>query len=358
MPGYDFPNIDRCDAFWARREVDRPLLASWVGHYEVARHYEQGLSCLPEGKLRPEDIDFEYFRADYERLFELHRRTETDVPWAAFPLMVVPWVEAIAGCPIVQRGGNVWAEPWLDSYDLLAEAGFQPNLPWLERLVEFADWLVALSAGRFPVAVSLMRGPADLLAAGRGASRSIYDLYDYPAEVERTLQALTDLWIHVAQAQLAHIPTFAGGYCFSVQNLWSRQPGGWFQDDAVAYWSPPFYRQFVRGCEEKLAGSMAATGIHLHPVSLFTVDDLVDMPQLDVIEVNVDDVGPRLPEMISRFQQILQKKRLLILGVFSEQDLHLLKHSLPTTGLALQIKGDNPEVVQATIEMVKAIWPG
>jgi hypothetical protein len=324
----------------------------------VARHYQQGLSHLSEGELRPKDIDFEYFRADYERLFDLHRRTETDVPWAAFPLMVVPWVEAIAGCPIVHRGGNIWAEPWLDSYDLLDEASLRPDPAWLDRLVEFIDWLVELSAGRFPVAVSLMRGPADLLAAVRGASRSIYDLYDHPAKVERTLAALTDLWIQVAQAQLAHIPTFAGGYCFSVQNLWSRRPGGWFQNDAVAYWSPPFYRQFVRDCEEKLAASMAATGIHLHPVSLFTVDELVDMPRLDVIEVNVDDVGPRLPEMMSRFHQILQQKRLLILGVFTREELQLLKENLSTGGLALQVKGDSPEEVQATIEAIKAIWSG
>jgi hypothetical protein len=266
--------------------------------------------------------------------------------------MVVPWVEAIAGCPIVHRGGNVWAEPWLDRYD----HRIRPNPAWLDRLIEFTGWLVELSAGRFPVALSLMRGPTDLLAAVRGATRSIYDLYDYPAEVKRTLHTLTDLWVQVARAQLAHIPTFAGGYCFSVQNLWSRQPGGWFQDDAVAYWSPPFYRQFVRDCEEKLSGSMAATGIHLHPVSLFTVDDLVDMPHLDVIEVNVDDVGPRLPEMIPRFRQILRKKRLLILGVFSEEDLELLRNSLSPAGLALQIKGDSPEAVQATIMVVKTIW--
>jgi len=72
----------------------------------------------------------------------------------------------------------------------------------------------------------------------------------------------------------------------------------------------------------------------------------------------VDDVGPRLPEMISRFQQILQEKRLLILGVFSEQDLQLLKDTLSTAGLTLQIKGDSPEEVQATIQLVKKIWTG
>ena len=101
---------------------------------------------------------------------------------------------------------------------------------------------------------------------------------------------------------------------------------------------------------------MAATGIHLHPVSLFTVDELVELPNLDVIEVNVDDVGPRIPALIPRFQQILQKKRLLILGVFTAEDLRLLQETLPTSGLALQIKGDTPAQVQATIELIETIW--
>ena len=355
-PVYDLPNVGRCEAFWTRTEVDRPLLSSWVGSYAVAEHYQAGLSKLPEGELRPEDINLEFFRADYERLFAQHRQTATDVPWAAFPLMVVPWVEAIAGCPIIQRGGNVWAEPWLEDYERLAETGLQPRTAWLDKLLEFGQWLVELSAKRFPVAVSLMRGPADLLAAVRGAERSIFDLYDYPEQVKRALQALTELWIRVAQAQLAQLPKFAGGYCFSVQNLWSRRPGGWFQDDAIAYWSPPFYRQYALPCEERLASSMAATGIHLHPVSLFTVDELVELPNLDVIEVNVDDVGPRIPALIPRFQQILQKKRLLILGVFTAEDLRLLQETLPTSGLALQIKGDTPAQVQATIELIETIW--
>jgi len=70
------------------------------------------------------------------------------------------------------------------------------------------------------------------------------------------------------------------------------------------------------------------------------------------------DVGPRLPEMMSRFQQILQQKRLLILGVFTLEELQLLKENLSTGGLALQVKGDSPEEVQATIEAIKTIWSG
>lgn len=350
------PVFERCDAFWARQEMDRPLLGSWVGSYQIANLYENGLSRLPQGELKPTDIKFDLFRRDYEKLFEDHSQVTSDVPWAAFPLMVIPWVEAITGCPIYHREGNVWAQPWLDLYERLDKVGLQPNRAWLDVLVEFTQWLVQLSDGRFPVAVSLMRGPADLLAAMRGAQTSIYDLFDHPGLVERTLEVLTDIWIEVAHAQLAHIPQFADGHSFSIINLWGRKPGAWFQDDAIAFWSPTFYRQYARGCEARLSGCMEATGIHLHSPALFTVDELVEMPDLDIIEVNLDDVGLKIREMIPRFKQILEKKRLYVWGAFTKQDLMLMEEQLPTAGLALQLMAETPEQVQALIGEVEAIW--
>ena len=350
------PDTARCDAFWQRQDADRPLLTSWIGSYEVAKLYPEGLAQLPEGRLEPGDIEFEFFRADYERLFERHALVDVDVPWVAMPVMVVPWLEAVSGCPIYHREGNIWATHWLDTYDRLGQTGLSHDRAWLEKLVEFTQWLVRLSDGRFPVALSLMRGPADLLSAVRGAEQAIYDLIDFPEGVQRLLHLLTDLWIEAAHAQMAHIPQFADGYCFSIQQLWSRQPGGWFQDDAIAYWSPDFYARFARACETKLSGCMAATGIHLHGPALFTVDYLVDMPDLDVIEVNLDDVGLRIPEMIPRFQQILKKKRLFVWGAFSEEDLSLMQEHLPARGLALQPIAETPEQMRELIQRAKTLW--
>ena len=133
-------------------------------------------------------------------------------------------------------------------------------------------------------------------------------------------------------------------------------PPAWLQDDALAYWSPTLYREFVRDCESVLSRSMASTVIHLHSSALFTVDDLLEMPDLDVIEINLDDSGARIPEMIPRFQQILAKKRLYIWGAFSTDDLLLLKENLSTRGLALQLMAATPEQVQEKVEEVKSIW--
>jgi hypothetical protein len=60
-----------------------------------------------------------------------------------------------------------------------------PANPWLAKLLEFTEGLAALSAGRFPVALALMRGPLDLLSALRGPERMVFDLFDEPQAVDR-----------------------------------------------------------------------------------------------------------------------------------------------------------------------------
>jgi len=349
------PDVERCRAFWAREEVDRPLLAAWIGSYEAASLYPRGLAQLPEGELKPSDLGFELFRQDYEALFESHRQAAVDVPWSAFPLLVMPWLEAIAGCRVVHRSGNVWAEPWLDSYDRLDER-LQPRLDWLAKLTEFTEWLVALSHGRFAVGVSLLRGPADVLAAMRGAQESVLDLMDAPEGPERVLDWVTDLWIQAARAQLSHIRPFAGGYGWSIQNLWSEEPGGWFQDDAMAYWSPSLYRRYAAPREAKLSKSLPRTGCHLHPPAIFTVDGLLEMPELGVIEMNQDISGERIPEMIPVFRRILETRRLFVWGHFTREDLVAMKEKLPARGLALQPLCDTPEEVRAIVQEVERIW--
>lgn len=339
--------------------MDRPLLATWVGSYDMTSLFPRGLARLPEGELTPGDVNFGYFREDYEALFEKHRQATADVPWSAFPLMPLPWVEAIAGCRIVHNAGNLWAEPWLDSYDRLdGEWTLEPCLDWLAKLVEFTDWLVSLSGGRFPVAVSLMRGPADILAAMRGAQNSVLDLMDTPLAAARVLDWITGIWVQVAHAQLSRLQPFAGGYGWSVQNLWSEEPGGWFQDDAIAYWSPSLYQAYAVPHESRLSKSVARTGCHLHSAAIFTVDELLKMPELGVIEMNLDVVGKTIPEMIPVFRRILESQRLYVWGSFSEDDLVAMKENLPARGLALQLMSDTPEMVRAMVGQVEEIWLG
>jgi hypothetical protein len=79
------------------------------------------------------------------------------------------------------------------------------------------------------------------------------------------------------------------------------------------------------------------------------VDDLLAMPALKVVEVNLDVNGPPLARLIPQFQRILQRKNLAIWGEFSRDDFALLRDSLPSAGLAVQIMAPSAAQVQASI---------
>jgi hypothetical protein len=352
----DPPDFARCDAFWARQETDRPLIATRVGGWTSESHYPAGLASLANGRLTPADFRFEAFRPDYEMVYAQHSAAGADVPWAAFPPFPMPWLEAIAGCPVYHQDGTIWAGHWLDDYDRLSEIDLSRANPWLDKLLEFTRELVTLSGGRFPVALALMRGPADLLSALRGPERMVLDLFDYPAYLDEALQRLTDMWIVVAEAQRAIIPAFEGGYAFSVINLWGREPCGWFQDDAMALWSPHHYRRHLRICQERLSRSMLITGIHLHPSPLFMIDDLLDIPRLDVIEINLDVNGPGVEELLPHLARIIERKHLALWGEFTADDYRLLHDHLPACGLLLQVMGASVEQVRASIKTLKRLW--
>jgi hypothetical protein len=315
------------------------------------------MELLPDGLLKPGDLVMEHFKDDYLNLFAKHKRTNSDVPWAAFPIMTIPWVEAIIGCPIIKKGNNIWAEASMkdhkqafpDEFDISANG-------WLDKLLEFSQWLIQIAEGRFPVSVSLMRGPIDLLSALRGPTNMVYDFYDFPNQTAETLGKLTEIWEKIANAQLNLISAFKEGYSFGVIYLWGQEKGGWIQDDAIAFLSPKFYEAYALPNEEKLAACMPLTGMHLHPNSLYVVNNLLAIPTLKVIEVNYEPTGPKLDQLMPVFKKIIEKKKLAIWGDFSNEDLILLLRELPPKNLCLQVMAGTPEEANAKIRKIHEIW--
>jgi hypothetical protein len=118
------------------------------------------MSRLPDGQLIAEKVNIQLFQDDYQSLYEKNLTSSSDVPWAGFPLMTIPWLEAILGCTVNKSGTNIWVEPLEGSLEQLVARPIDLNdNPWFKKLVEFLQWLVDFSAGGFPVAASLMRGP-------------------------------------------------------------------------------------------------------------------------------------------------------------------------------------------------------
>jgi hypothetical protein len=342
--------------FWNRKEVDRPLISVWVGTQIPFDSYPSGTEALPAGRLTPEMFDIEGFLRDSDRLFELHARAGGDLPWVAIPFWGMCWMEAILGCEVRCSEGTIWSEPFLDDWARLDELNLSEDNPWFNRLLEFTESLALAAGGRYPVGTTLMRGLADLLSAARGHSQAIYDLYDYPEQVQTFIERCTEIWVQVAEAQLDLIPEFCDGYALGLYQLWAPGPAGWSQEDTVSSWSPELYSRFLQNGEAEIARVFEYSGFHLHSPCMYPLDHLLSDRHVRVVEVNYDASGPALRELIPIFRRIQEHKPLLIWGDFTAEELEELKQWLSPRGLALQVIVDSPEDADSTLRQLGTGW--
>jgi hypothetical protein len=347
---------ERSLRFWSREEIDRPLVSVWVGTQIPFDSYPSGVQAIAPGRLTPEMIDVERFLPDYDRLFSMHERAGGDIPWVAIPFWGMCWMEAILGCEVRSSEGTIWAEPFLDDWTRLDEVHLSPDNPWFKKLLEFTESLASASRSRYPVGVTLMRGLADLLSAARGHSQAIYDLYDYPEQVETFIERCTEIWVEVAKAQLERIPAFCDGYALGLYQLWAPGSAGWSQEDTVSSWSPELYHRFLEGAESRIANAFEYSGFHLHSPCMYPLDHLLSDRGASVVEVNYDASGPALSELMPTFRRIQEHKPLLIWGDFTPEELEDLKRWLSPRGLALQVIVDSEEEADRMLRQLGTGW--
>ena len=71
--------LARHEAFLNLEPVERPLLGFWLGGYYPAEQFPTGTAGWRDGQeLRPADVSFAPFAADYENLFRLHQQADDD----------------------------------------------------------------------------------------------------------------------------------------------------------------------------------------------------------------------------------------------------------------------------------------
>jgi len=327
--------IERTKAFYAMSNPEGPLLGFFTDTYYPLKRYRTE-SHLPSGPYGAGDLKVASFLDQYERLYREHEALGGELFWSAAAFWGVPWLEAMAGCPIVadQDTGSSRAQPRERPPAAEEIPEFDPQDPWAAKAREFLAALGRLSGGRFPLAATLMRGIADLMAALYGSPGFVFRLMDAPAESERVAEKLTRLWIGFADSQLEAIPAFHGGVGSFYYNLWMPGRGVWLQEDAAALISPELFERFVLPGLSAIVEHYDSSIIHLHPSGFIPVDSLVETG-LTAIELHIDYGGPRAEELYPCYRRIQSRKPLIIWGDMTREDLELIARRLDLQGLAL-----------------------
>ncbi len=345
--------ISRYDAWLQRRPVDRPM---------IGLIWEPDIPPLPEflerigtgSVLRPDQIGPEIFLDCVEAWHRQDTQLTSDVIQRFTPAFGIPWVEAIAGCPVMANPGSLWAEPCLDSYADRAEIRFDPDHPWVSTLVAFTRAMVAQADGRFPIAVPQMRGPLDTLAAMRTPEQMCIDLLERPEEVSTILGELADLWIRIGQAALDVIPPFHGGY-MGRMGTWAPGPAITPQNDVSTLVSPEMYEQLVLPCDRKIVAHFPYTEFHVHSSEHHQVDNLLTLEALTSIEFTLEHTlgGPPLATTLPVARHILDNKP-LILATLDIETAETCLQELPAEGLCLTIALNDPEIPSEIVRWLEA----
>ena len=343
MPRFEFGNdpakVTRYRAFWNRDDVRRPLVGfTCIGWFPFSE-FAACRALSPDQNLAPSDFAPAAFLDDHIRMLREGETMDDDMIRGACPGQVaIPWLPAALGRPLRVLPENLLAEevtlPWTEA----RRVRLDPENAWFRRYLEFAEALAQTAAGRFPVSHSAELGPTDLHALLRGHTQSLLDLVDSPDESAEMLERGGEFLRQFTEAVWKRIPLFEGGFFDAQYSLWAPGAIIRMQEDATAVYSPKFYRRFVQPVDRMLARRFASSFIHLHSTSMFLLDAILEIGEIQCYEINNDALGPPVAELIPYLQRVQKNnKPLLVRGSFRPDELRLVMDTLDPRGLFLNI---------------------
>ena len=224
----------------------------------------------------------------------------------------------------------------------------------VSELLEFLGALVKHSNGRFACGPTLMRGVADMCAAMRTPTKLALDLYDYPETVRRLAEICSDVWVKVGKAQLDLVPDSENGYIIGCAGLrcWMPVKGISIQDDSVSVLSPKFYKLIFLDLVRKIASQFPAAAFHLHGNTLWPVDLLLDLEEIDVLEINYDVGVCKLDDVVTAWKKIQEKKPCIGYADLTPEQLEQALTQWTPRGLSIQNMSPTIEEAKAKRDVV------
>lgn len=338
--------LKRHRAFWNGEATDRPVWGISIGFF-ANEIFPRVMARLGTGPVCPDDIPVEELLQDCDDRYAAHQGLG-DFPFTCAPFFALPWLEAVAGCPIMASPSSLWAEPCLVDWAAWQWDRAILENPWTQKLLQLMRALIEHSRGRFQVSPTLMRGPADILAAMRGATQFPLDMLDTPDLVVPALQRCAEIWRQVARAQLDAIPASRDGYLAldAALRTWAPDKLLWLQEDAMSLLSPTLYRNYVWPLDARLSAAFPCVAFHLHGSVLWAIDDVLRLPDVHVVELNLEAALCDVEGTFAGWKKIQRQKPLVIWRMFTDDFpswLARVARELPATGLAIQVSVRNPQ---------------
>ena len=348
--------LERHRKFWNLEEVDRPLLVVPVDVYAPTKRF---CSTLVGDVLKTDAVDAALVMEEYDRLAAMHEEIGDDYLVAVEPILGVPWLEAMVGCPIHVSSTGAMAARAVHAPQGIQSISVSPENRWLQTSIDYLRAASRHAAGRYPVCVGHLRGPTDILFAVLGSESFFLAFYDQPERIQALSQMAANAWVDAAKAQLHAVPRFHGGYVLRWFGIWAPAPTVWYQEDASTMISRDFYQNLF------LSSAWSAmvfpyTVFHLHSPSLHIVDLILEanFPNLKAFNINMDPTGVSIDKAIPVLQRIQEHGKALILSKdlydnFTLKEYEEILRALSPRGLCVWLDGKTIEEAHEILSLAK-----
>lgn len=159
----------------------------------------------------------------------------------------LPWAH-----PVIREG-----DPSEKVYDLEAPA---VTAGQLGEMLEFTDFFVQSTGGRYPIAITDLQGPLDTAYLVWDSTAFMEAMYTSPGQVHHLMRLVTDLIIRYVKEQRARSPHFLPCH---YPPLWLPDGQGIaISDDGLAVLSPHLYAEFALPYVNELSEEFGGIFIH------------------------------------------------------------------------------------------------
>ena len=271
-------NIQNWEALWSLEDIGRPLWLFPVAGTTLAVL----MRMVPLSQLMKDKVA--QLQAE---LATLNWRDTIDIRDDFVPFLQpqggVTVVASAFGCEVEYFDHTLpWAHPVIKADDP-PEKVYEIKPPavtdgQLGQMLEFTDYYVAETKGRYPIALTDLQGPLDTAYLVWDSSAFMLAMYTNPKEVHHLMRLVTDLTIAYVKEQRAHSPQFLPCH---FPPLWLPDGRGVsISDDGLAVISAKLYKEFCLPYVNEVSDEFGGIMIHSCGNFVHQFDNLANVHNL------------------------------------------------------------------------------